>query len=159
MSRNRKLLSEQRGHLTVLAQNKKEREEALARGGFQHVANPPRGLLTDKEARKKWKYIVDVKMADKSLSDADFDNMVVYCNAWSSYVRSAQLQAKASEIENSAEEIADLMTIALRLEKQSVDILYKYGARLGLDLNSRLKNASVKVEKEQKQVESRFGVI
>ena len=53
----------------------------------------------------------------------------------------------------------DLILAALRIEKQATDLLYKYGARLGLDLNSRLKTAAVKVEKEQDAVEVQFGGI
>lgn len=159
MSRNRKLLSEQRGHLTVLAQTKKEREEELARGGYSHVVDPPRGVLADKEARKKWKYIVAVKLESKTLSDSDYDNMVVYCNAWSSYVHALELRKEAANKEHTISERMEMLETALSVEKKSVDTLYRYGARLGLDLNSRLKSASVRVEKEQKHVESRFGVI
>lgn len=159
MSRNRKPLSEQRGHLTVLSQTKKQREEEYARGGFSKVINPPRIVLADKEARKKWKYIVGVKMESKTLSDADYDNMVVYCNAWSSYLQALELRKEADNGEYSIGERTELLELAMNVEKRSVDILYKYGARLGLDLNSRLKAATVRVNKEQEQVESRFGVI
>lgn len=152
MPRPRIVVSEQRSHLTAAEKARKNRETELSMGDDSKVRRPPRALLTDEEAVKKWKYIVKVKQADKTLCNADFDNLVVYCNAWSDYL-------KAVGVMKTAGVDADLIMAGMRLEKQSTDLLYRYGARLGLDLNSRLKTAAVKVEKEQDAIDTRFGVI
>ena len=152
MPRPRKISSEQSKHLTTLERIKKERETELAAGDATLIRRPPKKLLLDEVAAEKWKYIVKVKRAEKTLSNADFDNLVVYCNAWSNYLKSIELQHK---LDNEP----DLLQAALRMEKQATDLLYRYGARLGLDLNSRLKTAAVKVEKEQQATEKEFGAI
>jgi phage terminase small subunit len=152
MPRPRKISSEQSGHLTSVQKAKKERETELAAGDATLIRRPPKKLLLDEAAAEKWKYVVKVKRAEKTLSNADFDNLVVYCNAWSNYLKSVELQHRMSED-------PDLILVALRIEKQATDLLYRYGARLGLDLNSRLKTAAVKVEKEQEATEKEFGSI
>ena len=152
MPRPRKIAAEQSKHLTAVEKAKKERETELALGDATLIRRPPKKLLLDDAAAEKWKYVVRVKRAEKTLSNADFDNLVVYCNAWSNYLKSVELQHQMG-----AE--PDLILAALRIEKQATDLLYKYGARLGLDLNSRLKTAAVKVEKEQDAVEIQFGGI
>lgn len=152
MSGLRLVAAEQKGHLTAVQKEKKLRETELAVGDASKTKRVPRDLLNDPVAVKKWKYIVAVKTADKTLCNSDFDNLVVYCNAWSDYV-------KALEVQRNAGMDPDALAIGMRLVKQSTDILYRYGARLGLDLNSRLKTAAVKVEKEQNAIDTRFGVI
>ncbi len=152
MPRPRKIAAEQSKHLTAAERAKKERETELAYGDATLIRRAPKGLLIDEVAIEKWKYVTKVKRAEKTLSNADFDNLVVYCNAWSNYMKSIEIQKQMGGD-------TDLILTALRMEKQATDLLYKYGARLGLDLNSRLKTAAVKVEKEQAEVESQFGGI
>lgn len=151
MPRPRKVAAEQIGHKTCEAMAKKERETALALGDSSVLKRVPKKLLQDKVAVQKWRYIVKVKEESKTLSNSDFDNLVVYCNAWSNYVKSAELMKYASDTE--------MVQVALRMEKQAVDILYRYGARLGLDINSRLKLAALQVEKEQDAIKEEFGDI
>ncbi|MBO6269085.1 MAG: P27 family phage terminase small subunit [Clostridium sp.] len=152
MPRPRKIASEQSGHLTSAQQAKRERETELAIGDASALQRAPKKLLLDKVAVAKWRYIVRVKQADRTLSNSDFDNLVVYCNAWSQYMKAVELQRQLGAD-------PELIAAAMRMEKQATDILYRYGARLGLDLNSRLKTAALKVEKEQDAVEQEFGDI
>lgn len=152
MPRPRKINAEQLGHLTAKERAKKERETELAYGDATLIRRAPKGLLIDDAAVEKWKYVTKVKRAEKTLSNSDFDNLVVYCNAWSNYLKSVEIQKQIGGD-------PELILAALRMEKQATDLIYRYGARLGLDLNSRLKTAAVKVEKEQTAVESQFGEI
>ena len=151
MPRPRKILAAQRGDLTVYRQERRAREEKLAKGAFDMVLDPPIELK-DATARNKWIDVVKVKQETDTLSNAYFDNMVIYCNAWSTYMKAMRIQKRAGY---------DMKQLkrGMALEKAAVDLLYRYGARLGLDLNSRLKLASIKVDQEQDHVEQRFGVI
>lgn len=51
------------------------------------------------------------------------------------------------------------MKLGIQIEKKAEDMLYKLMPRLGLDLNSRLKFAALKVEREQDAIEEEFGDI
>ena len=150
MPRPRKIASEQKGHIMSDVMAKKERETQLALGDSSVLKRVPKKLLQDKVAAQKWRYIIKVKEDSKTLSNSDFDSLVVYCNAWSNYVKSAELMKSADP---------EMVQAALRMEKQAVDILYRYGARLGLDINSRLKLAALQVEKEQDAIKEEFGDI
>ena len=152
MAGMRLIATEQKGHLTKVQQAKKTRETEFAEGDASKMQKIPRALLADQEAVKKWKYIVEVKTENKTLDNTDFDNLVVYCNAWSDYVKALEVQRRAGSDPEG-------MLVAQRLIKQSTDIIYRFGSRLGLDLNSRLKTAAAKVEKEQNAIDNRFGVI
>ena len=152
MGRIRLVETEQKSHLTKVEREKKRRETELAEGDASKMKRVPRDLLNDLVAVKKWKYVVEVKTANKTLDNTDFDNLVVYCNAWSDYVKALEVQRRAGSDPEG-------MLVAQRLIKQSTDIIYRFGSRLGLDLNSRLKTAAAKVEKEQASIDNRFGVI
>ena len=150
MSRVRKPLSTQKGDLTVLRREKMELEENLLKQADRSQVLTPPEELEDPVAREMWHFVVDVKTEMGMLTNSDYANMYAYCTAWSDFKKS---------LEFTGADDADSILMGLKMRKQASDELYRYGARLGLDLNGQLKVAAAKVEKEQQHVEARFGVI
>ena len=150
MSRVRKPLSTQKGDLTVLRREKMELEENLLKQADRSQVLTPPEDLEDPVAREMWQFVVDVKTEMGMLTNGDYANMYAYCVAWSNFKKSLRYLD---------EDAADILLIGMKMQKQASDELYRYGARLGLDLNGQLKVAAAKVEKEQQHVEARFGVI
>lgn len=160
MARQRKPMDMQKGNLTVLQQAKKRLEEEYIRTGKDQLKHPPIWLIDD-IAKKEFKRIVkELKLIDM-IGNLDLNNLGAYCNAFSNYIHATeQLNGQAYYVER------ETRTGVIVVRNPLVDIqtnyaseLRKFAALCGLTIDSRLKAASTKIDKEQEQIKKKFGNI
>lgn len=151
MGRPRKLLQNQKGNLTKVTQIAKEAEEsALSQYGREDLLTTPEELQSD-YAVKTWNRIVPLLMQSPVTCDIDRDNIICYCNAWDDYVSVTERLKYADE--------PVLIRALHEVQKEAMDAQRKYGALIGMSIDSRLKMASAHLKKEAEQVDQTFGVI
>ena len=165
MSRNRKRLSEQKGNLTREQQdNIRATEEASAVEDDQ-LKYAPR-WLTDKAAKTEWQRLIKEMRKAGLVCNLDRNNIGMYCNCWSDYLRVSQLikmllpedEKEVLPADNAAENM-ELYTSLIRLRKTLIDDMMKISRTCGLTLDSRLKAGQLKVDKVADAIEDAFGDI
>ena len=141
MASTRVLSDSTRKHLTVVElQTKQAEEQAIQHDRDQVNPDNPPEELRDAVARKEWKRILPVLESIELLGNCDRVNLIGYCNAWSKYVAAIR-EDDDSKILKFGEEVR------------------KFERGCYLTPDSRLKAATVKRKKKEKQMEAKFGVI
>ena len=141
MASTRVLSDSTRKHLTVVElQTKQAEEQAIQHDRDQVDPDNPPEELRDAVARKEWKRILPVLASIELLGNCDRVNLIGYCNAWSKYVAAIK-EDDDSKILKFGEEVR------------------KFERGCYLTPDSRLKAATVKRKKKEKQMEAKFGVI
>ena len=141
MASTRVLSDSTRKHLTVVElQTKQAEEQAIQHDRDQVNPDNPPEELRDAVARKEWKRILPVLESIELLGNCDRVNLIGYCNAWSKYVAAIR-EDDDSKILKFGEEVR------------------KFERGCYLTPDSRLKAATVKRQKKEKQMEAKFGVI
>ncbi len=160
MARQRKPKEMQKGNLTVLQQEKKRLEEEYVRTGKNQLNTPPIWLI-DEIAKKEYKRIVkELKQIDM-IGNLDLNNLGAYCNAFSNYIHATeQLNGQDFYIER------ETRTGVIIVKNPLVDIQTNYANEMrrfaslcGMTIDSRLKVASTKINKEQEDINKKFGGI
>lgn len=159
MSRQRKLLDMQKGNLTVLQQEKKRIEEEYVRTGKDQLKFPPIWLIDD-IAKKEFKRIVKELKEIDMVGNLDLNNLGAYCNAFSNYIHvTEQLNGQAYYIER------ETRTGVIIVKNPLVDIQTNYASEMrrfaslcGMTIDSRLKAATTKIDKQQQTISSKFGI-
>lgn len=154
MSRNRKVLSEQTGNLTVEQQmNIKATEEhckMLSGNGIK--ATPPK-WLTGETAKKEYRRLAKLLSKNEFLGQLDINNLAVYCGAFEKYLQLNEEYEKADK---------DYFEERDRILKQitvQTETMRKYAALLGLTVDSRLKFGTVKSRTVDDNIAEEFGDI
>lgn len=149
---NYKQLDAQTKHNTKAEiQKKKIREESIQFGRDQLKVIPE--WLVGKIAIAEWGRLVEEFDKNSLLSNLDYNNLGLYCNAFERY----RLVAK---------EITRIGTYGSTgkpnqltpLELKYSDELKKYSSMLGLTIESRLKIGNKKVDDKENDVENEFGI-
>ena len=160
MSRQRKPIDMQKGNLTVIQQEKKRLEEEYVRTGKDQLKTPPIWLIDD-IAKKEFKRIVkELKQID-IIGNLDLNNLGAYCNAFSNYIHvTEQLNGQAYYVER------ETKTGVIVVKNPLVDIqtnyaveMRKFASLCGMTIDSRLKAATTKINKEQEIIQKKFGGI
>lgn len=167
MSRNRKKLNEQKGHLTREQQeNIRATEEASAVEDDQ-LRYAPR-WLTDAVAKKEWQRLLKELRKAGLICNLDRNNLGMYCNCFSDYLRICQQMKRLVHIDdNDDDDDSPLLTAddmekfaaLIRLRKTLIDDMMKISRTCGLTLDSRLKAGQLKVDKVADAIEDAFGDI
>lgn len=161
MGRPRKMLDEQQGNLTTVEKARKQAEEEMSKGSQDCIERPPT-WLKNPVAKKEYKTIIkDLKKAPSFLlCDLDINNLAAYCNAYAQYRRVTAL------IDNLAEDELTVQTKSgekpnplISLQTTYSTEMRRYASVCGLTLDSRLKQASAQLKKQESQIESEFGDI
>ena len=159
MARQRKPVGMQKGNLTVLDQEKKRIEEEYVRTGKDQLKTPPIWLIDD-IAKKEFKRIVKELKGINIVGNLDLNNLGAYCNAFSNYICvTEQLKDQTYYVER------ETRTGTIVVRNPLVDIQTNYAAEMrkfaslcGMTIDSRLKAASVKIDKEQQAIDRKFGI-
>lgn len=165
MSRNRKRLSEQKGHLTREQQDNIRATEDASDIENDQLRNAPR-WLTDKAARAEWKRLIKELKKAGLVCNLDRNNVGMYCNCWSDFLRVSKLiKTLLPEDEKDLMPLDDgvpsmeLYTSLIKLRKTLIDDMMKISRTCGLTLDSRLKAGQLKVDKVADAIEDAFGDI
>jgi P27 family predicted phage terminase small subunit len=159
MSRQRKPTELQKGNLTVLQQEKKRLEEEYIRTGKDQLKYPPIWLIDD-IAKKEFKRIVKELKGIDLIGNLDVNNLGAYCNAFSNYIRATE-QLKEQDYYIARE----TRTGAIIVKNPLVDIQTNYASEMrkfaslcGMTIDSRLKVATIKIDKQQQAISTKFGI-
>lgn len=161
MPRGRKMLSEQKGNLTVEQQNRKAQEEAMAKMDNSRLDKPP-SFLNGIIAVDEWNNVVTELKGNTLISNLDIGALVVYCNAFADYVevtKKCQSEPKIIPGVDRSGNPAPKVNPWITLQQRYSDEMRKSAAKCGIDINSRLKAATIKVSEQEKDIDREFGVI
>lgn len=160
MGQTRKPLAEQKGHLTVEQQQRKELEEKIVTVGKDHLQKPPT-TLRDRVAKDEWKRVVKEFEKIDIIGNLDLANLIGYCNAYSLYIQvTKELKGQpliVDAVKNGFTVKAE--NPLLKLQRDYAKQMREFESTLGLTISTRLKAATEKVNKEEKNIEEEFGDI
>ena len=155
MGRTRKPLSEQQGNLTKEIQNRKAAEQDLVKTSRSYIAVPP-DWLSDR-AKKEYDRLYRAMKDMDMLGDLDANNLSAYCNAFDNYLTATDdIKENGITIKVDGEYFENPnVAVQIKYAKE----MREFGKQCGLSIDSRLKFASVKLEKIEENIAEEFGDI
>ncbi len=152
--RPRKTLEAQKGNLTVKQQLDKKQAEEVLKIEKSHLEKLP-ACLINSVAKKEYKRIVGLLKGIDIICDLDINNIAGYANAYAQYFKATQ------ELEN--EQLVDKdeakANPLCQIQKMYAEEMRKFGGLIGLDINSRLKISSAKIDEINNKIDNEFGEI
>ena len=150
MGRNRKILETSTADLTRKVQSEKAAQSSM-------IAQDPSCLdklpddLQDAAARKEWRRIVPELQASGLFGSLDVQNIVLYCNSWSSYVKAVkETKGRPLIVQKTSGSAPDPM----------VSVVLKYSNLFQQALKLlRVGPPDDKAPRGEKQIKSEFGDI
>jgi len=161
MARPKKMLNMQEGHLTKEQQTEKELQEDIIKTGTEQLEKTPM-WLRDNIAKKEWKRLVEQFKTIGIISNLDLNNLGAYCNAYSFYLESTKLlkgQPLTIEYTNKGGSTNTIENPLIKIQIKYSDEMKRFSSLLGLTIDSRLKMASIKLEKSKDRISDEFGDI
>ena len=160
MPRPRKKLSEQKGNLTVEQQERKKLEEDIARTGKSRLARAPI-WLNSKIAKEEWEYIVKNLKENELIGDLEYGHLGTYCNAFADYVEATVHCLEEPKVIERPTANGYVLSVNpwVDLQAKYAEQMRKAASKCGLDINSRLKAATLKVEEMEEEIGNEFGDI
>lgn len=156
MGKPRKPLEMQKGNLTVLQQEKKKQEESLVKTGKNQLSKPPSWLINDVAVAEFKRIVKELKNIDV-IGNLDLDNLGCYCNAFAMYIKvTEESKTCPSYYETPKGSLAPHPIF--RLQKQYAEEMRKFASQCGLTIDSRLKVATCKVEKQEDNIKAKFNI-
>lgn len=147
----RKPLEAQTKHLTQEEKKIKQLEEELVFVGNDQLENPPEWLVNE-IAVNEWIRLVEQFNKKSMISNLDYNNLGAYCNAFARYT---SIVKKLKTDVMIVEDVNPLVNLELKYS----DEMKRYGALLGLTMESRLKVGSgIKTTSDEK-LNKEFGDI
>lgn len=152
--RPRKPLDAQKGNLTVKQQIEKKQAEEIYKVGKDSLSKPP-DCLINATARKEYKRVVELLKSIDIICDLDINNIVGYANAYAQYCKATKELEHAKLVDFNIVKSNPLCQV----QKLYAEEMRKFGSLIGLDINSRLKMSSAKVDEINKNIDDEFGAI
>lgn len=147
----RKPLEAQTKHLTQEEKKIKQLEEELVFVGNDQLENPPEWLVNE-IAVNEWTRLVEQFNKKSMISNLDYNNLGAYCNAFARYT------SIVKNLKTDVMIVEDVNPL-VNLELKYSDEMKRYGALLGLTMESRLKVGSgIKTTSDEK-LNKEFGDI
>lgn len=148
--RPRKLLKNSTGDLTVEKRQQKEAEEAAISGWNRELLRDVPKELRDKYAKDTWNRLLPDLLEESTTCNLDRDNLICYCNAWSQYLEAGRKLKRNKDD-------PDYQAACMRRQTMAAAEQRRYGKLLGMDVSSRLKSASLKLQEEEDALRNEFG--
>ena len=160
MGRPRKPMELQKGHLTVIDGQKKKMAEDTIKTEKNQLKTPPSWLIND-VAKKEWRRIVKELGKIGIVGNLDRNNLGGYCNAFANYIKATDILKEQTyyidrETRNGVIVVKNPM---VDIQKMYAEEMRRFAALCGLTIDSRLKAGAGKVEKENQEIEKKFGFI
>jgi len=159
MSRSRKPLAEQRGHLTAAQRDEKKEQEKFIIIGKEQLKRVPKWLI-DETAETEYKRLVKEFKKIDVIGNLDLNNVACYCNAYSGYRKATEeLSGQSLMICKNSHGGADTMVEnpLIKIQKNYAEEMRKFAATIGLTIDSRLKAACFKTTRESENIIKEFG--
>lgn len=161
MGRYKKPLYMQTGHLTKLQTAQKKQEEDCVKVGKDMLLIPPK-YLADKKAKDEYKRITAELDKTDMVGNLDINNIAGYCNAYSFYLKATKELKGQPLTEKRIQKDGSEITVEnplINIQKKYADEMRKFASMCGLTIDSRLKQAVVKVNKDDTELERKFGAV
>ena len=161
MGRARKPIEMQAGHLTKSDLAEHEAAENSIIVGREQLAKPPT-WLSDNIAKKEFKRIVSELNKVNIVGNLDLGNLGGYCNSYSMYRKAtAELKKAPLTVKRITKEgtVTMVENPLINIQKKYAEEMRKFAALCGLTIDSRLKAATVKINRENEGIEDEFGDI
>lgn len=152
MSRNRKPLSEQVGNLTIAQQENIRQTEQAFDIGDEQLDDAPDWLIDCVAIEEYERLVKELKKAGLA-SNLDKNNIGMYCNCYSEYLKICESMKRAMINE------CVLDTGLIKTQRTLIDDMMKISRTCGLTIDSRLKAGQMKVDKVNDEIEEAFGDI
>ncbi len=168
MSRQRQATSTLSGHWTQKQLADKRRAEQSVSGGYDTLLKSPPELFGKSiwascdwpeaeqkayksDLKKAWNFCVHTLIERKIADNADRLNLINYCRAWADVQRLYRDGIKDMVYAASKEYVASI---------SQADANYrKYAQLCGISLDGRLKVGAERIQREDAEIESKFGSI
>ena len=154
MSRNRKILSEQKGNLTTeQKENIKASEEYCKNlAGNKLKISPPKWVKGE-IAKKEYRRLAKMLTNNEYLGELDTNNLAIYCNAFEKYQNlNAEYETLDMDYFDERDKILKQITV-------QTETMRKFAGTLGLTVDSRLKFGSIKTKTVDDDIAEEFGDI
>ncbi|EES49008.1 phage terminase small subunit P27 family [Clostridium botulinum] len=160
MSRARKPLEMQKKHLTNAEITEKEQQEEFLSLGKEQLEKPPSWLIDD-IAKNEFIRVVTELNDVKIIGNLDLSNVGGYCNAFSTYVNAIEnLKGKKSLVKEATKNGVKLVENPyLIIRDKAASEMRKFGSLCGINVDGRLKLATVQTTKQQEDIIDEFGDI
>lgn len=152
MAKQKTSVETQARHNTKSEIAKKKLEEESTFVGNDQLKTPPKWLV-DEDAHKEWKRLIKEFGKKSLISNLDYNNLGLYCNA---FIRYRNISSKLTK--QGVMILGDPNPL-VALEIKYSDEIKKYSGLLGLTSESRLNLGSNKINHEEQKVEGTFGDI
>lgn len=160
MARPRKPLAQQKGKLKVVDIQRKEMAEEKIHTDNDQLSTPPTWLI-DATAKKEWKRLVEELKKIGIVGNLDLNNLGCYCNAYSNYRKvTKEMKGQPMLIEKHTQfGVNKIKNPLIEVQKTYSEEMRRYAALCGLTMDSRLKAGAAKVDKQEEEIERKFGAI
>lgn len=159
--RPKKPLEAQKGNLTQKQKIEMEEQEEFINIGSEQLDTLP-SWLRDPVAKSEWKRLVPELRKLKVISNLDYNNLGLYCNAFSMYIQVSKKVGKTNVLTkytNKSGATNKIINPNIAVQLKYTEEMRKYSGLLGLSIDSRLKIATGKKLKENVDLENEFGDI
>lgn len=150
----------QKGHLTIIDGQKKEMAENAVATDKNQLKRPPSWLIDD-VAKKEWKRVVKELENIGIVGNLDVGNIGGYCNAFSSYTKATEELRNQPYcfVKETSSGTSVQKNPLVNVQKLYAEEMRKFASNCGLTIDSRLKAGAAKVEKQENDIEMKFGAI
>lgn len=154
---SRKPIELHTGHRTKVEIATQELENQAATGPRSCFSGSPPKDLIDKIARAEWKRVTKILEDMEIIGDLDYYALIGYCNAFSYYRRATmELADKPLTVET---ERGTVKNPLINVQDTFANQMRSFAMKAGLSIDTRLKQAALKVKKETDDLEGEFGDI
>jgi P27 family predicted phage terminase small subunit len=160
MPRARVPLEMQQKHLTNSEKSEKEQEEEILVLGKDQLKEPP-SWLRDDIAKNEFIRVVKELDSVNIVGNLDLSNIGGYCNAFSAYAEAQEnLKSKSLVVRKITRNGAvPVENPYWNILNKAAEEMRKFGALCGINIDGRLKLATIKTTKQQENIVDEFGDI
>ena len=148
----------QKGHIMKQTQAERRYEESMVSNNRDQIAKIQRRMFVDATAYKEYKRNLPQWLDSDFISNQERNDIVVYCNAWSRYVRLTE-ELKTEEEFLVTKVGQKYPNPKIREAGDAYKQMSAAGNKLGMSFSSRLSAAAAKAKKQQQELEDEFGDI
>ena len=154
---SRKPMALHSGHHTKEELAVMEMENKAATGPRNLLTGPPPKDLIDKTARAEWKRVAGILSDMDIVGDLDYAAILGYCNAFS-YYKKATLELANDDLVVKTER-GTVKNPLINVQDTFARQMRDFAMKAGLSIDTRLKQAALKVKKDAEAVTDEFGDI
>lgn len=119
----------------------------------------PVDFLRDNCAVQQYKRLAKILSKSGLIGNADKDNLIAYCNAWSVYIETQKAMDDPGSRFDDPEIEGKRQDRLFRKNTQALKTMSTFGNKLGMSVSARLQKGAAIVKQKQEEVEERFGAI